>query len=935
MGLAGMLGGLAPASASVPLPPLAQATAVSTPGGFMSLTPSRLLNTLDGVGAPKAAVAASGTVHLQVTGRGGVPVSGISAVVLNVAVVAPTSAGYITVYGAGTTRPGASNLTFVKAQTVPNLVIAPVGANGMVDLYNGSAGTVQLVADVSGYFLSGTPTEPGAFGSLAPFRLLNTLAGVGAPKAAVAAGGKVRLQVTGRGGVPVSGVSAVVLNVAVVAPTSAGYITVYGAGTTRPGASNLNFVKAQTVPNLVIAPVGAGGVVDLYNGSNGTVQLVADVSGYFLSGTPEVAGAFGSLAPSRLLNTLAGVGAPKVAVAAGGTVHLQVTGRGGVPATGVSAAVLNVAVVAPTSAGYITVYGAGTTRPGASNLNFVKGQTVPNLVIAPVGAGGVVDLYNGSNGTVQLVADVSGWFMGTNAVLTPVSNVSATPNSTSIALSWTNPTDVSLTGVMIRRALGSIPPASATSGDEVTDAVAPQISFTDTALISGTRYTYSFFAHNGAAVYAAAATITVFTTAAGSGNVSGTVTDAGGTPHGLAHVDVQVGAVHATTATDGSYTATGLAAGTYVVCFAGFNATGGSSEALGYIDQCYNGQARSGTPTTVTVTSGLTTTGIDASMVEKGAITGTVTDVAGSLSGVSRFAVTVTSPSTGASGSAIAFADGSYTTRGIPPAPDYRVCFEGISGQKFVEECYDNQPTSGTSTPVAVTSGATTTGINAALTAWGKISGTVTDAGDTDQGLANVDVMISSASTGAFGGATTAADGTYTAHNLPSARDYKVCYFVNGVTGGLGDAAGYINQCYANQPISGTPTPVTVTNGVTVTGVNAALVRGGALSGTVTEAGGSLNGLEHVLVQVSSKSTGAREQRLTDPDGSYTVTGLAAGTDYMVCFDGSRATGGSSDPTGYVDRCWQDQPTLGTPTPVSLSTGATTTGIGAALAGNP
>ena len=33
-----------------------------------------------------------------------------------------------------------------------------VGADGKVDLYNGSAGTVQLVADMSGYYLATPPT---------------------------------------------------------------------------------------------------------------------------------------------------------------------------------------------------------------------------------------------------------------------------------------------------------------------------------------------------------------------------------------------------------------------------------------------------------------------------------------------------------------------------------------------------------------------------------------------------------------------------------------------------------------------------------------------------------------------------------------------------------------------------------------------------------
>src|ERR1035437_9204600 len=383
MGLAGVLG-------SVVLPAgSAAAAVVSTPGGF--------------------------TCKIKCTGRGCVPASGVAAVVLNVTVVDPTGLGYVTAYADGATRPLASNLNFVAGQTVPNLVIAPVGAGGKVDLYNGSNGTVQLLADVSGYYLSGAPTVPGAFGSLAPSRLLDTRDGTGAPAAPVASGGTVALQVTGRGGVPASGVSAVVLNVTVVDPTGLGYVTAYADGATRPLASNLNFVAGQTVPNLVIAPVRAGGKGDLYNGSNGTVQLLADVSGYYLSGAPAVPGAFGSLAPSRLLDTRDGAGAAAAPVAAGGTVALQVTGRGGVPASGVSAVVLNVTVVDPTGLGYVTAYADGATRPLASNLNFVAGQSVPNLVIAPVGAGGKVDLYNGSSGTVQLLADVSGWFSNTTA----------------------------------------------------------------------------------------------------------------------------------------------------------------------------------------------------------------------------------------------------------------------------------------------------------------------------------------------------------------------------------------------------------------------------------------------------------------------------------------------------------------------------------------
>ncbi len=49
-------------------------------------------------------------------------------------------------------------------------------------------------------------------------------------------------------------------------------------------ASNLNFLPGQTVPNLVVAPVGIDGSVDFFNGSPGSVQLIADVAGYALVG---------------------------------------------------------------------------------------------------------------------------------------------------------------------------------------------------------------------------------------------------------------------------------------------------------------------------------------------------------------------------------------------------------------------------------------------------------------------------------------------------------------------------------------------------------------------------------------------------------------------------------------------------------------------------
>ena len=82
---------------------------------------------------------------------------------------------------------------------------------------------------------------------------------------------------------------------------------------------------------------------------------------------------------------------------------------GGVPASGVSAVVLNVTVTNPTAGSYLTAYPSGGSVPTASNLNFAPGESVPNLVVAKVGNNGKVSVYNAA-GTTDVIFDVTGWY---------------------------------------------------------------------------------------------------------------------------------------------------------------------------------------------------------------------------------------------------------------------------------------------------------------------------------------------------------------------------------------------------------------------------------------------------------------------------------------------------------------------------------------------
>jgi hypothetical protein len=363
------------------------------PGSFVPLAPVRVLDTRTGTGAPKVAVGAAGSLSLPV----GV---GASAVVLTVTAVAPTRSGFVTVYPSGTARPTASNLNHPAGATTPNLVTVPVGSDGKVVLYNGSSGTVHLLADVLGFYVSGTPALPGAFAGLPPARILDTRNGTGAPLAQVPAGGTLTLNVAGRGGVPSSGVSGVVLNATVVGQTKSGYLTLYPAGSTRPVVSNLNFYPGTPRANLATVRLGLGGALSLYNASTAPVDLVADVAGYYLDGTPTAPGMFVAVDPIRILDTRIPSPHP---IASHRTLVVPVPS---IPAH--AAMVMNATSTSASQPGFATFRGASRNPFDTSTLNFVAGQTTASLTVT---AGAAFLVYNGSTGTIHAIADLAGYFL--------------------------------------------------------------------------------------------------------------------------------------------------------------------------------------------------------------------------------------------------------------------------------------------------------------------------------------------------------------------------------------------------------------------------------------------------------------------------------------------------------------------------------------------
>lgn len=245
-------------------------------GTFGAVTPVRQMNSAAGVGVRKGPVGPRGQVSLKVTGSTtGIP-AGASAVVINLIAAQATKPGLLTAYSDDDPRPAYATMNYTTGSPVDHLAIVPVSAAGTITIYNYSAGSVQLYGDVFGYFADGDPTDAGALGTLAPYRVSS--AKIGARKT-------VTLPTAGRGGVPKSGVASVALNLHVTDAAGRGYLTV---NPSSPITSSMNFNTGQSIANLTVSKVDSDGQVKIFNGSSAAISVAVDVTGYTLSNSVTV-----------------------------------------------------------------------------------------------------------------------------------------------------------------------------------------------------------------------------------------------------------------------------------------------------------------------------------------------------------------------------------------------------------------------------------------------------------------------------------------------------------------------------------------------------------------------------------------------------------------------------------------------------------------------
>ncbi len=388
---------------------------------------------------------ANESINVTVGGTGSgadsVPLTA-EAAVLNVTAITSSStpAGYLTLYPAGTSSPLASNINYTGGEAVPNLVTVTLGKSGMVSVLSDSQG-VNIVIDVEGYYMQ-APSQRIKFTPLIPARILDTRCNTSPPAISQstctseslpsqnsstqppAGESTISVQISGVESIPLTGVAAVAVNVTVADPATAGYLTIYPSGAQRPTASNINFQAAHSVANRVIVPVGHNGSIEIYNSASTSTQVIVDVNGYYSLGSylPSTSSTstqftFTPSAPVRICDTrpysISGVDDQCTGntLNAGGSIQVMVAGVQGV-ALNASVLVANVTVTGTQGGGgYLTVYPDGSPQPSTSDINWIKGEVVPNLVLVKLGTGnytGEIMVY--ASNMTNVIIDVVGWY---------------------------------------------------------------------------------------------------------------------------------------------------------------------------------------------------------------------------------------------------------------------------------------------------------------------------------------------------------------------------------------------------------------------------------------------------------------------------------------------------------------------------------------------
>ena len=538
---------------------------------------------------------------------------------------------------------------------------------------------------------------------------------------------------------------------------------------------------------------------------------------------------------------------------------------------------------------------AGMCAQAGSQRNFYGVSTQPNgtYKIIGVAAGGYQMQFgpgcgnNGPYGTVTLPGQVT-----------------VAPGKVTSGVNAVLPFDGSITGVVRNshgQPLGGICVVAQSSsfgfafartkadGTYTAKKVSPgsyQLEFIPGGVFSNCGNKGNYLPAAQAVTVASLATSTANAVLPTGGVISGVVSDPHGKPlAGICAFSSSPYGGLSVTHSDGSYRLRQLFSGSY---FVGFE--GGCGNQQSVAPQAYRNDPTFLGPASISVTAGQVTTGIDAAMKPGVTIAGHVTDQAGKpVSAVCVLILGVTGAGGfGDFGASVIDHGGRYSAANLPPG-QYNVLFTGLFARHrgcgrspYADQQFSGAGFGARPNLISAAAGKITTGVNAALTLAGKISGVVRD--KPGSVIPNICVTATEPRTGTTAQSFSGSKGQYTLTGLPAGR-YQVefsasCggFFFFGET-----SPNFANQWYKGRATQAGAATIVVRGGQTTPNIDAAMTPGGTISGQVTYKPNQ-RPVSFVCVFAFTPSGGSTTFGLTDRRGRYSIDGLSTGR-YVLEFE--------------------------------------------------
>jgi hypothetical protein len=377
------------------------------PGGLVGVwsAPTAVLDSARGIGTAKGTVAARAVKRVKVTGRAGVPATGVRSVIL---VLRISGATRTTSLSAGPAAgPRSAVVTVAKAQPRVRTTVVPVASDGRVEVRH-SAGRAHLRVDVAGYTSQPDASAPGAgrVTAVPPTAL--------ASSRSVSGGSTLAVTTLGRGAVPADGVAAVWLRVRAKAGRGTASL---GVG---PDASSARVAALMTSPAtrdsvLVLARPGSDGKVRVRNLGGTPATVSVEAVGWVSAPSVDVGRWVVERAGAVVADTVTGYGLARGAVPGRGTRTVQISGRANVPTaldeTPAEAVLLRISGDATTTAAMSLSVRSGPDPYGLPVVEATGGRAASAVLAVPLTDAGTMMLRNDQAGAANVRVEVVGWLV--------------------------------------------------------------------------------------------------------------------------------------------------------------------------------------------------------------------------------------------------------------------------------------------------------------------------------------------------------------------------------------------------------------------------------------------------------------------------------------------------------------------------------------------